>query len=56
MRFDYPTMSRLDHLASMAMQGLLANKEHAEWSVMDIAETAYAMAEAMLKERQKYAQ
>jgi hypothetical protein len=45
-----------DYFAAMAMQGLLANQEHSELSVKDIADIAYAQADAMLKERIRDAQ
>ena len=44
-----------DHFAALAMQGLLAADNSFELSCKDIAEIAYATAEAMLKERQEYA-
>lgn len=45
-----------DYFAALAMQGMMAADSKFECSVLDIAEIAYAQADAMLKERAKNAQ
>ena len=44
-------MTLRDYFACMAMQGLLAADSKFECSVLDIADIAYAQADAMLQER-----
>lgn len=48
-----PGMTLRDYLAANAMQGLLAGTVRSDtiWSFGTLAETAYNMADAMLKER-----
>ena len=47
-------ISMRDYFAAKAMQGLLAGtlSPDAVWSLQDVAETSYNMADAMLRERQ----
>ena len=49
-------MTLRDYFAALAMQGLLAADSKFECSVLDIADIAYAQADAMLKERTRNAQ
>jgi hypothetical protein len=44
-------MTLRDYFAAMAMQGMMAADSKFECSVFDIADIAYAQADAMLKER-----
>jgi hypothetical protein len=45
-----------DYFAALAMQGMLAADSKFECSVLQIADIAYAQADAMLKERTRNAQ
>jgi len=46
-------MTMRDHLAGLAMQGLLTAELVGEYSNDHVAEIAYVIADAMLKERNK---
>ena len=46
-------MTMRDHFAGLAMQGLLTAEEVGEYSNEHVAEIAYVIADAMLKERNK---
>ena len=46
-------MTMRDHFAGLAMQGLLTAEEVGEYSNEHVADIAYLIADAMLKERNK---
>lgn len=46
-------MSLRDYFAGMALQGHLSNPAHPSYDIQSLAEECYAMADAMLSERDK---
>lgn len=49
---DFLGLTMLDHFAGLAMQGMLAASENYQTS--ELAEYAYQVADAMLKERERW--
>lgn len=50
--FQHPGMTLLDHFAGLVMQGMLAASEN--YPASELAGYAYQVADAMLKEREKW--
>ncbi len=54
--YKYPGLTIRDYFAGMSMQGMLSNHDNESKTQDQLAEWAYADADAMLKERKKSCQ